>query len=769
MKNGILTICLFIFATLGLYAQYEPVSIGSWKAFLPYPRGLHVTQSNSTVYFTTDWSILMIDKEERSVERFSKVDGLSNVGMGVIKYNPFSEILIVVYSNSVIDLVKPDGIYTLFDITNFQGITGDKEIYDIYVENGQYAYLATNYGISKIDLEGNSFPFTTFTGVPINQVTIFDGYLYAAADDGLYRITEDNPFPEDFNNWERLDASNGWPDDYSISDMAVYNDQLYLGMNDSLFTYNGTDRDFIYHDPLFFIKYLTAEGDHLLAGFSCIDNCQGKVFKYDEANVQSEVPSVCIDLPIYAIEDQFGNVWCADDFRLFRVQNSGEETCQRIGLNAPYSHNIDEIEIYNDEVWIASGGYRSNYSYLFRGDGFFSMIDNQWRVFNSATEEGLTNLFDFVDIKVHPETGVIYAASYFDGLVEYDRNNITIYNETNSSLTNAVGDTARTRVSGLAFDQENNLWITNFAALDKPLSVLTNEGQWRSFAPPNCNEDQLLDIVVDLNGYKWMVVGSTSVGLLVFDEGDIDVATDDRCKLITSNNTNLPSNRVNCLAVDLDGDVWIGTEQGTIVFECGSNVFEPDCTGSLRVVEQDNFGANLLATENIRTIAVDGANNKWFGTDNGIFVQSPNGEEQVAFYDVNNSPLFDNVVNDIAINPNDGEVFIGTNKGLLSIRGEATGAEDFNSPSPMVFPNPVRPEYEGPIAVSGLARDANVKITDIHGQLVYEATASGGQIVWDGRDYTGRRASSGVYLVFSTSSNTLNEPNTAVAKILFVN
>ncbi|MCB0640145.1 MAG: hypothetical protein KDC44_00835 [Phaeodactylibacter sp.] len=768
MKNGLLSICLIALINNTVQAQYETVGIGDWIAYLPYARGLHVTQSSSTVYYTTDWSILMIDKEEQTVERFSKVDGLSNVGMGVIKFNPFSDILIVVYSNSVIDLVKPDGIYTLFDITNFQGITGDKEVYDIFVENDRYAYLATNYGISKIDLFSNQFPFTTFTGVPINQVAIYDGYLYAAADDGLYRIDVGNAFPEDFTNWERMGLEQGWPDDYSVSDIAVYNDQLYLGMNDSLFTYNGTDRDFLYTDPLFLISFLTAENEHLLAGFRCIDNCQGKVFKYDTENNATPLPSNCIDIPYYAVEDQYGTIYCADDFRNFRILPAGTDDCQRLSLNAPYSHNVDEITTHNDEVWIASGGYASNYTYLNRSDGFFSMIDRQWRVHNQSTDPILTEVFDFVDIKVHPENGKVYAASYYDGLVEYDRTNYTIFNETNSSLTNAIGDTNRTRVSGLAFDQENNLWITNFTAEDGPLSVLTNEGEWRNFRP-SCNQDQLLDIAVDFNGYKWIVVGSTGVGLIVFDEGDLNVATDDRCRLITSNNTNLPSNRVNCMAVDLDGDVWVGTEQGTIVFECGSNVFENDCTGSLRIVEQDNFGAYLLETENIRTIAVDGANNKWFGTDNGIFVQSPNGEQQIAFYDVNNSPLFDNIINDIAINANDGEVFIGTNKGLQSIRGKATGAEDFNSSSPNVFPNPVRPEYDGPIAVSGLAQNANVKITDVNGQLVYEAKASGGQIVWDGTDYNGRRASSGVYLVFSTSSNSLNAPNTVVAKILFIN
>ncbi|MEO1714161.1 MAG: regulator, partial [Bacteroidota bacterium] len=379
-------------------------------------------------------------------------------------------------------------------------------------------------------------------------------------------------------------------------------------------------------------------------------------------------------------------------------------------------------------------------------------------------------VWDFLDIEIHPETEVIYAGAYYDGLIVYDRSEYEVVDNSNSSLTNPPVDSARTRISGLAFDQENNLWVSNFGAEDGAISVLRAEdGQWQKFNPPACQEDALAQVAVDFNNYKWFVSQSTSTGMIVLDAGVLNDPSDDRCRVFTEGNSNLPSNQVNCVEVDLDGDVWIGTAAGTVVFECGPSVFEPECTGSLRIVEQDNFGAFLLETENIRTIAIDGANRKWFGTDNGIFVQSSNGEEQVAFYNVENSPLFDNVINDIAIHPTTGEIYIGTNKGLQSIRGEAVEGGLVNSNEVVVFPNPVRPDYEGVIAINGLAQDANVKITDVHGQLVFEGEAFGGQAIWDGRDYNGRRAATGVYLVFSTSQSNFSNPNTAVAKIMFIN
>jgi FlgD Ig-like domain len=194
-----------------------------------------------------------------------------------------------------------------------------------------------------------------------------------------------------------------------------------------------------------------------------------------------------------------------------------------------------------------------------------------------------------------------------------------------------------------------------------------------------------------------------------------------------------------------------------------------DCKGSRRIVEVDGFNGYLLETEDVRAIAIDGANRKWFGTTNGIFVQNPNGDQQVTKYTSTNSPLFDNAINDIQINPRNGEVWIATEKGVQTLRTEAVNGTKINLPSAYAYPNPVRPEYQGLISIYGLARDANVKITDAAGNLVYEGKSLGGQAVWDGRDYTGKRAASGVYLIFATSSETFENPDAIVTKVVILN
>jgi len=768
MKRTIPLLAICFSFSLGPAPAQTDLAIGEWKSYLPYVNGNWVAQSDTKVYFATEWSLAILDKGDHSFQRISKVEGLSQVGISLVQFNRFANTLLVVYTNSVIDLVKPEGIFSLFDIANSQSITGDKEVYHIFVADENTVYISANYGLSQLDLRENKFPFTTFTGFPVEASAVFQNHLYMATEEGIFRIPQDNPFPEDFGQWEKLDEGEGFPQAYSSTAMTPYDNSLYFSLNDTLFRYDGQDLTFVHYEPGNYIRFLTAEGPRLIAGFYCtLENCGGKVLYFSPDDSYAAAPGNCDDRPIYAVEDENGNVWFADEWREFRFQMNGDENCNRVTLNAPYSHNISQMTLYGDELWIATGGVTTNASYLYRDDGFFSMIGGNWSYFNRGNRAELAGLFDFYDIAVHPENGTVYVASFLDGLVKYDRQTMTVYNDSNSTLNNAGIDSSRTRVSGLAFDQDNNLWLSNHYA-ERPISVLWADSTWQSFAPPACNENQLLQVLVDRNNYKWFAVGSSSAGLLLFDEGDPSNTGDDRCRLFSSNNSNLPSNKVNCLVMDLDGDIWVGTELGVIVFECG-DPFDASCIGSLRTVVQDNFGAYLLETENVRTIAVDGANRKWFGTDNGIFVQSPDGIEQVAYIHADNSPLFDNTVNDIVIHPVSGEVFIGTNKGLQSFRGRATEGGDFHSGGVKVFPNPVRPDYDGLIAISGLARDADIKITDLSGQLVYQTTAEGGQAIWDGRDYNGRKAASGVYLVFSTSPQLLNKPDAVVAKILFLN
>ena len=217
-------------------------------------------------------------------------------------------------------------------------------------------------------------------------------------------------------------------------------------------------------------------------------------------------------------------------------------------------------------------------------------------------------------------------------------------------------------------------------------------------------------------------------------------------------------------AEDLEGEIWVGTDNGVSVFYDSNSIFQ-GANASQVIVTLGEYNSYLLEGQQINDIEIDGANRKWFATNNsGVVVTSANGIEEIHHFTSENTPLFSNKVLDIEMNDVTGEVFFATEKGLISLRSESTqGNADFSDV--LVFPNPVQPDYTGPITIKGLITDAVVKITDISGNLIYETVALGGQAVWDGKSFDGQKAHTGVYLVFcSDQEGTISH----VTKLLFV-
>ena len=231
-------------------------------------------------------------------------------------------------------------------------------------------------------------------------------------------------------------------------------------------------------------------------------------------------------------------------------------------------------------------------------------------------------------------------------------------------------NTDRVKPGPFWVDLKGNLWMANYRT-PKPVVVLEKDGTWRQFSAPVAS-GECLYMGIDGNDYKWFAAG-VSGGIYVFDSGDdLASAADDQSRILTASNSVLPSNRVNCFATDLDGDMWVGTDKGVCSFQCGSNIFDGSCTGSKIIINVDGFNSYLLANEEVRVIAIDGANRKWIGTTNGLFVFSPDGLTEIEHFTIENSPLFDNTILDVAIHPTSGDIWISTLKGLLTLRGEAT-------------------------------------------------------------------------------------------------
>ena len=767
MKNFLF---IFFLSCVGssLFAQSE-IAINEWKSYLPYQNVRHIEETEDRILFATEWAILSYTIDEGSFDFLSKVDGLSDTGISEIAYDKNNQQLIIAYANSNIDIVKGNDVINKSDIRDNTNITGDRTINDIHIGENNKMYLSTSFGILEMDLESLEFGQTIFTDAAVNQMDNNGNLLFAATEDGLYSINTGQALNiADFGSWDLMGPELNLPLVYPCEHAAVLEDKVFTMIDDTLkMAVTGGAFQNKYTLPEDFVpRFLRASGGLIALGIYD-EVYTSQVIFFDSEGNNLGGPAGCSNLVTDAYISNSGRIWFGDEWNNIRYSESIDAPCSTRKLNTPTTHELSEITIKNDDIYVAAGGVTDTYEALASREGFYEYSNEEWKVYNqnSFPNVGLQDFVNFYRVLPHPQDNILFIASFWGGLVrlDLDTEEFSYSTQFNSALQGRGGTSSTTFVGGLVFDRDNNLWVSNFGAPEPIVVFLNGEGTGISY-PVKSASKNLVQITMDDSGYLWAVVSGNPGGIVVYDPGSrAEDPSDDDDRFI-----NLGV-RVNTIEVDRSGDVWVGTTEGPYVFECGGSALSEDCVGTQRKVLQDSIAAFLLETENIRAIETDGANRKWFGTKNGIFIQSPDGEDQIMRLTESNSPLFDNEIIDLTFNGNTGEMFIGSNKGIQSVRTETTEGQATHSGNVIAFPNPVRPDYSGPIAIKGLANDAEVKITDIAGKLVYETTALGGQAIWDGNDYNGRRAVSGVYLVFSSSTESFDNPDSYVTKILLMN
>ncbi|HAW53287.1 MAG TPA: hypothetical protein DCX54_13320 [Flavobacteriales bacterium] len=428
--------------------------------------------------------------------------------------------------------------------------------------------------------------------------------------------------------------------------------------------------------------------------------------------------------------------------------------------NGPNTINTNNIDIVNGVLWSCSGLLDPDYQYAYNTPEFNMYSGLLWSGFDQSDQPILTDNFGFVKIAINPfNTSEVYSGSWDKGLLEmHDGIVTTIYNDTNKTTFNhtlsPVQGTNQIRIGGLAFDEDQNLWITN-SQVSNALSVKKADGTWYNNFNLGGNVGDFTivgELLIDRNGYKWILLNRKKEILVFNDNGTIDNPGDDEYTILNGQegSGNIPGDRINCIAEDLNGAIWIGTNEGPAVIYSAASVFDSRQDAQRIYVQQDGQTQILLETENIKSIAVDGANRKWFGsTNSGVYLMSEDGATEISHFTKINSPLFSDDIKDIEINSINGEVFFCTDYGLISYKGTATQGDDRFS-NVQVYPNPVPENYSGLVAIKGLAQNSIVKITDVNGLLVYQTQAKGGQAIWNGYSTSGKKARNGVYLVFST-------------------
>lgn len=777
MKKWICSIIvpLLLLAT----SSAQQLAIGQWSLHLPYTQTRHVTGNATTVYAATETGLFKLNKADNSVDRISKIDGLSDLAIGAINYNTYNNVLVIGYTSGNVDIFKGARVINISDIVR-ANIIGNKQINRIYFKNN-LAYLATGFGIVVIDTDREEIKDTYIFGpngnnIEVTDIAIDDSTIYATTRLGVYHANINEPFLSYYANWTRYTGIPAGP----YNRIALFNNKVFVNFSKLMVSVNYGFQDTLYmYDPVMndwdtvpqftggnsFFDLKVSNNRLHIAGYNgvyAIDTDLALRDVYYTTGPQGAILPVAIYLDAT-------NLWLADRVRGL-IKMSNPYTGEAFAPNGPAAANSYSMTLSNGILINTPGGKDDAWNNVFNKDGVSVYSQGMWSLYTRSNTPALDSAYDILSAAIDPTNSAhMYLGSWGEGLVEIRNGVVTnVYDNTNSILQRRV-EYGWVGIGGLQYDDNGVLWITN-SHVPKCLKRLNPDGTWNEydFSGLVSNGNYVGPLMITSSGQKWILLPRQG-GLLVFDDQGTATTADDKKKKLgfSQGLGNLPGTEVYCMTEDKDGEVWVGTDKGIGVFYCPENIFTTaGCDAQKVLINIGGYNQYLFENQVVTVIAVDGANRKWVGTEGGgVYLMSADGTEQLLHFTKNNSPLLSDVITAITIDPTTGEVFIGTDKGLVSYKGEAIDGEE-EMGDVYAYPNPVRPEHTGPIAIRGLVKDADVKITDIRGTVIYQTKALGGQAIWNGNNFNGERAATGVYMVFITNDD---GTQTAVTKILFVN
>jgi len=781
MNKTILGIIFTLFCTIFLSAQNTSLL---WEGHFSYLNIKDVVSSQNKIYAASENAVFSYNIETKELEEISTIHGLSGELISTIHYSNNFGLLLIGYENGLIEIYNDatKEVITVLDILDKITIPPNNKKVNHIFELNNYTYISADYGISVYDLSRLEFGDTYFIGnggsqIKVNQTTIFNGYIYAACEnnEAIKRGLLSSTNLIDFQEWEQISSG-----DFNGVE-AVENKLYCTAMNGRIYEINGTLLNQLY-------MYPSQTLDLKSANNQLVVTTQNSVYVYDAnfvllANpiLTNEFDTAFTSAVVFEESIYIGT----EDFGILETIQANVSSFLEIHPDGPIQNNVFSLESGFGNLWVTYGGYGRFYQPdPARRFGVSQLYDEQWN--NIPYEEvfGLRNLNAISINPLNPQQ--VFVSSFHDGMLEINDGLATQrLDESNSGLESLIYPPAPNyksiRVSGIEFDNNGLVWSLT-GLVDRPLkSFDPNSNSWRSY-----DFTELIPEVDDNVGFKELLfsptgdifIASFSYGVIGFKEN----GSSHILKNIDKDNGNLPDKSVRAIALDKGGQLWIGTDIGLRVLYNTSNFFNDDNLTTDEIVILDNgIPKELLQDQFISDIKVDGSNNKWIATIGaGLFYFSPDGQQTIYHFTKDNSPLPSNNVNDITIDSDNGVVYIGTDKGLVSFKsgGSAPTEELVDA---YVYPNPVRPGFNivtEKVKIKDITDNVNIKITDIEGNLVAEAQSransryrgynleiDGGTAYWNGKNMANNMVASGVYLVMISDMESLE---TKVLKLMIV-
>lgn len=626
VKRLIVFLPLYLFIFLPLSAQ-----IGSWRNYLSYSEVQQIQAADDYLFVMASNSLYQYNQKDQSIVTFDKTNGMSDVDIKQIRWCKQAKRLVVVYSNSNIDLIETNGnIINISDLYT-KSIIGDKTVSSIRID-GVYAYLICGFGIVKLNVQ---------------RAEIADSY------------TKNHP---------------DYPTSLPAEDNSDYD--KYIDVVKTL--QPGGPKYNWFYESKFVNGKLYTTGGQFLSGISGM-GYPGTIQVFD------------------------GNEWT-----LYPQDINNTTGFRYVDINCI---DVDPT----DPTHIAVGGR--------------------------------SGLYEF-------KNGILKAYHYKDN---------SPLRPATSTSSGEEHDNSFTLIHGIKYDNNGNLWVLNSQAKGVNMLLLDKNGKWNKFTKSELNYNSVLSYrgmrraMIDSRGLLWFVNTSWDAPAVFC----YDIWMDTLYKYDSFINQDGISYNTNALIYDItedkSGNIWIATNKAIFYFSkedimnFNFNLYQEKIPRN----DGTDYADYLLTGLSSRCIKVDGGGRKWIGTEgNGLFLISEDNMTQVHHFTTSNSPLISDNIYDVSINGTTGEVFILTDKGLCSYMSDATTPnEEMTTDNVWAYPNPVTPDYTGPITITGLTYDADVKIVSTNGALINQGRSNGGTYTWDGCDSKGRRVASGIYMVVTATSN----------------
>ena len=738
-----------------------------WKSYFSYYNITDLDESDNKVYAAAENAYFIYDIPTQTIQTVTSIEGLSGNKISKIYHSKNHGLTCIGFEDGLIQIVMDNNqhIFSVVDIRDKISISPNNKRINNFFEFEGKLYISTDFGIAEYSLQNLEFEDSFFIGengsqIKINQITILEGKIYAASPEGIKSADITEPNLIDFEVWQ-LEYEGKWKGVLNFS-----NTIFGLKNNNTISTLENGNASF-FEAAGSNVKGFNVSGEQLVI------TAANKVLAFNsELNLEEFIKELQDEeFSINTSVSSNGHYFLGhSSLGLLNFQDSNTTAFSKLSPDGPLLNSIFSLEATSSDLWVTFGEYNQFLDpYPLNSRGLSRFTEEEWI---NIGVENLKNARELSNVTIDPSNpNRVFVSSFFDGLLEIENNElIKQYDSSNSIIEGVPGDIDDNRIGASVFDTQGRLYFTNSIA-ENQLKRLNANGEFvnidMSDGYLNPTETSSSKMVIDSNNNVF--IGTLKDGVVAYSPST------DTSALISSNiqgvefpDTFNANPIITALEIDQNSRLWIGTDEGLRVMSNPTAIFNENQNVSVSPIiieDVDGLPQELLFEQFITDITTDGANNKWISTaDSGVFQVSANGQDILNIFNVENSPLPTNSVRTVEINQATGEVFFGTTSGLLSYSSRVTSGNE-TLENLRAYPNPVRPNYTGLVTIDGLTNGANIKITDVSGNLVFEEFVDGGSLQWDTRAFGKHKVASGVYFIVVTGEDQIE---TKVGKIMII-